>query len=277
MASHSIRRFSVLFLLWALPAAVAQTNPFAGKDEAIKDGGDMYRGYCTGCHGGLGHGGKCPDITDDIWVHGGADAEVFQTVSKGVRGTEMRNFDAGLTADEIWKIIAYIRTLAVTGQESGWKQFADGDPARGKAIFSNPRGAAVCYRCHMIQGEGGRLGPDLSRVAAKRTPAYIWESIVNPNADLVENYQPFVVTMADGTRYEGYRRNEDNFSMQLITTDEQFVSLDKMEIARVTTNRGSAMFSNFEELLSPRDLHDLMAYLRTLTGKPLGKEQAHDP
>src|ERR1051326_1177386 len=75
--------------------APAQTNPFTGNAAALKEGREMYQGYCTGCHGARGHGGKCPDLTDEIWIHGGSDAEVFQTVSKGVSGTEMRNFNAG--------------------------------------------------------------------------------------------------------------------------------------------------------------------------------------
>lgn len=243
------------------------TNPYAGNSDGIKEGSLMYGGYCSGCHGGRGHGGKCPDITDDIWIHGGSDVEVFRTVSKGVPGTEMRNFDVGLKADEMWRIIAYVRTLASAGGESAWKKYEDGDVVRGKELFYHRKGMAQCWRCHMIHGDGGRLGPDLSRLAAKRTPEYIWESILNPNADIVESYQQIVVQMEDGREYEGYPKNEDNFSMQLITTEEKLASLDKMEIASVTTNKGSAMVGNYQELLSEQDLHDLMAFLRTLTGK----------
>jgi len=280
MASHSTRRSHnfvlvlVLVLVLENSRALAGdtpsvlTNSFTGNAEAIREGTDMYRGYCTGCHGGLGHGGKCPDITDDIWVHGGSDAEVFRTIAKGVPGTEMRNFDVGLKPDEIWKIIAYIRTLAVAGGESAWKKYEASDPARGKELFYDRKGMAQCFRCHMVHGEGGRLGPDLSRIAAKRTPEYIWESIVQPNADLVEGYQQILVTLDNGAEYEGYAKNEDNFSLQMITTTEQIVSLDKMEITNVHTNKGSSMLGNYTELLTERDLHDLMSFLRTLTGKP---------
>jgi cytochrome c oxidase cbb3-type subunit 3 len=250
----------------------AGANPFAGDAKAIAAGADMYRGYCSGCHGGRGRGGKCPDITDEIWVHGGSDAEVFRVVGKGVPGTEMRNFDVGLQPEEIWKIIAYVRTLAVAGGESAWKKYEGGDSARGKTLFHDPKGMAQCWRCHMVYGEGGRLGPDLSRIAAKRTPDYIWESIVDPGADRVEKYEQIRVVMDNGREYEGYAKNEDNFSLQLITTEEKIVSLDKMEIATVTTNKGSAMLGNYTELLSERDLHDLMAYMRTLSGKPASSQ-----
>src|SRR5262245_20962976 len=119
MASRSIRRSSDILLVVVLVVGLeriavaddspSQTNPFTGNAAALKEGAEMYGGYCTGCHGGRGHGGKCPDLTDDIWIHGGSDAEVFLTVSKGVAGTEMRNFNVGLKPDEIWKIIAYVR------------------------------------------------------------------------------------------------------------------------------------------------------------------------
>jgi putative heme-binding domain-containing protein len=249
------------------PQASALTNPFTGQAEAVTEGREMYRGYCTGCHGGAGHGGKCPDLTDDIWVHGGSDAEIFHTISKGVSGTEMRNFEVGLKPEEIWKIIAFVRTLASAGGASAWKPYEDGDAGIGKTLFFNRQGRAQCFRCHMIYGEGGRLGPDLSRIAAKRTPEYIWESIIQPNADLVEGYQQIVVTTDNGTEYEGYSKNEDNFSLQMITTEEKIVSLDKTEIVTVTTNKGSAMLGNYSELLNERELHDLMAFLKTLAGK----------
>ncbi len=265
-----MRRFSLLLVLGStvviLPLC-AETNPFAGNAEAIKDGTELYRGLCSGCHGGGGHGGKCPDLTDDVWIHGGSDGEVFHTISKGVSGTEMKNFGSALKPEEIWKIIAFIRTLAVTGGESAWKQYEGGDAERGRKLFYDHHGMAQCFRCHMIHGDGGRLGPDLSRVAAKRTPQYIWESITDPNADIVDGYRQILVTMENGRQYEGYARNEDNFTLQMITTEEKLVSLDKMEIATITTNKGSAMLGNYTELLSKRELLDLMAFLRTLTGK----------
>ena len=165
------------------------------------------------------------------------------------------------------KLIAYVRTLAAAGGVSAWKPYEDGNAEHGKQLFFDRKGMAQCFRCHMIHGEGGRLGPDLSRIAAKRTPVYIWESITNPNADFVEGYQQIVVTTDNGNQYEGYAKNEDNFSLQMITTEEKLVSLDKMEIATITTNKGSAMLGNYSELLNERDLHDLMAFLKTLTGR----------
>lgn len=247
--------------------ASESANPFNGKPDAVKEGGELYRGMCSGCHGGAGRGGKCPDLTDDIWIHGGTDTDLFHTISKGAAGTEMRNFDGGLKPDEIWKIIAYVRTLAASGGESAWNEYKDGDAKRGKSLFYEIKGNGQCYRCHMVEGEGGRLGPDLSRVAAKRTPQYIWESIIAPNADIVQGYQQFTITTTDNREIEGYMKNEDNFSMQMITKDEEMVSLDKMEIAMVSTNKTSPMPGNFSELLSKKDLHDLMSYLKTLTGK----------
>ncbi len=255
----------------ATAAPNKSANPFQGKPEAIQEGQNMYRSYCSGCHGGSGHGGKCPDLTDDLWIHGGADEEVFLTINKGVSGTEMRNFEVGLKPEEIWKLIAYIRSIAAAGGESAWKPFEDGDAAHGKALFSDAKGQAQCYRCHMVLGEGGRIGPDLSRIGAKRTPDYILESIVKPSADIVDGYLQFTVTTKNGTETIGYKKNEDNFTMQLISTEDELVSLEKSDIASVSTNKNSVMVEGLEKLLSKKELHDIMAYLKTLNGKPASK------
>lgn len=278
MASRFFHRFVSLAALLLLPIAATagdkgakSGNPHKGKPEAAKQGGELYRGYCGGCHGGTGHGGKCPDLTDDMWIHGGKDDEIFHTISKGAPGTEMRNFEVGLKPDEVWMLVTYIRSLAASGGESAWKPFDDGNAKRGKTLFFDKKGQAQCFVCHMVQGEGGRKGPDLSRIAAKRTPAYILESIVNPNLDIVEGYQQFTVTTKDGSEVIGYKKNEDSFSMQLISMEEQLVSLDKMSITGLSTNKTSVMPGNFEQLLNKKDLHDLMAFLKTLTGQTQGK------
>ena len=85
-------------------------NPFAGSATAAKEGEKIFDERCQDCHGGDASGGAGPNLTDDRWVYGGADAEVFASVAGGRKGG-MPSWRGQLTDDQIWKVITYIRSL----------------------------------------------------------------------------------------------------------------------------------------------------------------------
>ncbi len=98
----------------AKPAAArdADTNPYTGDAAAIAAGKELWRDTgCYSCHGGLAEGGVGPDLTDDTWVYKPTDKMLFKTISKGRSGTNMVGWSADLDDDEIWQVIAYIRSL----------------------------------------------------------------------------------------------------------------------------------------------------------------------
>lgn len=98
----------------AKPAAArdADTNPYTGDAAAIAAGKDLWRDTgCYSCHGGLAEGGLGPNLTDDTWVYKPTDKMLFKTISKGRSGTNMVGWSADLDPDQIWQVIAYIRSL----------------------------------------------------------------------------------------------------------------------------------------------------------------------
>lgn len=92
------------------PAGTVVKNPFEGKPEAIKEGEKIFDAKCADCHGGDAMGQSGPDLTDDTWIYGGSDAEVFETVTNGRKGG-MPSWRSELNKDDIWKVIAYVRSL----------------------------------------------------------------------------------------------------------------------------------------------------------------------
>jgi cytochrome c oxidase cbb3-type subunit 3 len=107
---------ALAFLLAASSAADAPVqgkaiaNPFAGNAAAIKEGEQIFDARCAECHGGDAMGMSGPDLTDAKWLYGASDAEVFTSVSQGRKGG-MPSWRGTLKDDEIWKVIAYIRSL----------------------------------------------------------------------------------------------------------------------------------------------------------------------
>ena len=94
----------------------AATNPFAGDEAAIEEGGFLFEAVCAGyCHvkAEADRDGKCPNLFDCEWVEGsGTDAEMFEVVSEGVPKTEMVGFAGQLPDDMIWQILAYVRAAS---------------------------------------------------------------------------------------------------------------------------------------------------------------------
>ena len=81
------------------------------RNEAIQEGKQIFvHMNCAYCHGFAGQGGMGPDLADDYWRYGGDDADVFKSIFAG-RGKGMPAWGAALTEDDIWKLVAYLRTL----------------------------------------------------------------------------------------------------------------------------------------------------------------------
>lgn len=81
---------------------------------ALARGRSIFLGTCGGyCHAtDPGAGGDAPDLLDCQWLHGGSDAEIFQTISRGVPGTAMVAFAGQLAERDIWRVIAWLRSAS---------------------------------------------------------------------------------------------------------------------------------------------------------------------
>jgi mono/diheme cytochrome c family protein len=93
-----------------------QKNPFADNAEAIAFGKSIFEATCTGyCHTTVNSNrvGRCPNLFDCEWKHGGADGQIYNTINIGVPNTEMVGFKGRLPDDMIWKITAYIHSASL--------------------------------------------------------------------------------------------------------------------------------------------------------------------
>ena len=112
--------------------------------------------------------------------------------------------------------------------------------------------------------EGSVYGPELTRIGAGRPAEYLRESIVNPSADIPEEYAGVTVVTRDGKRITGVRINEDTFTVQLRDASQDFRIFQKDEIQQVIQETKSLMppYSSLRQ----DDLQNLLAYLDSLRG-----------
>lgn len=92
--------------------AVAKLNPFTGKAEAIQQGRAIYlQQGCAACHGVMGGGGMGMPLLDDAWKFGSDDATLFKLIKGQIAQQTMPKIFGHLPDDDVWKMIAYIRSL----------------------------------------------------------------------------------------------------------------------------------------------------------------------
>jgi cytochrome c oxidase cbb3-type subunit III len=144
-----------------------------------------------------------------------------------------------------------------------------GKATHGKELFY---GSAACSTCHMIQGKGGRLGPDLSTTGSARSTEYLVESVRNPSRRLAQGiseamkefsqeYETVTVVTAEGTKFVGVVLNEDHFTLQMMDTRERLHFFEKDKLRSLEKSRESLMPAYDQKMLSDKDLQDLIAYL----------------
>ncbi len=241
---------------WLAAQDLPDGNPYTGDAEAIRTGMGLYRLNCADCHGVDATGVRGPDITG-VWAAGRTDAGLFQTVRNGVAGTEMipprRARD-----DEIWKILAYLRTLATPTAAAA----STGDAANGAEIFGQN-----CSGCHRVNAAGGRLGPDLSRIGSARSRATLISHVregSRPRSN--SGYAPVALTTDEGRAVRGVTKNEDMFSIQVMEVEGRIQGYAKDGLEALEKPDGSLMPVFGPDRLSDADLEDLLAYLETLRG-----------
>lgn len=236
--------------------APAQKNPLEGDAAAIKAGMGIFRARCADCHGVDARGVRGPDISR-VWAEGRTDGGLYQTLRTGVPNTEMPSVGARTSDVEVWQILAYLRTLAAP---------APADPPRGNAENGERVFRANCASCHRVNGRGGRLGPDLSRVGAARARDAIVARIVGAAEGSRPGYEPVTVTPADGQPIHGVKKNEDLFSVQIMDSRERIQGYEKDKMKTVEDDKKSAMPVFGPDRLSQSDLDDVVRYLEGLRG-----------
>ncbi|HET9178339.1 MAG TPA: c-type cytochrome [Terriglobia bacterium] len=230
-----------------------QTNSNMGqqqRDHARRS----FANRCAPCHGLDGRGGEhAPAIVNTSGASARSDQEVARIIRSGIPDKGMPSFHF-LTNPQIDEIISYIRYLRGGGNTANLK----GEPAAGSKLFF---GTARCSDCHMMNGKGGFIASDLSEFGRTHSEEEIREMIVQPNKVPSPEGQRVTIVTKSGQTLSGLARNEDNFSIALLSEDGVFHLLMKSEISKMTREPQSIMPDDYGKKLSSAQLDDLASFL----------------
>jgi len=271
-AVRAVCSCAATFFVCAL-AAQAQIprdpTPVVAKTSAtdLAQGKLFYEATCSKCHGLDGGGSDGPSLQGVAQQLG--DDEVGKIIRGGIPGTGMNGFS--MSADEAGQVVGYLRTLGSTAD----MEIAKGDPAKGKQVYES----SGCRACHIIDGEGGGIGPELTRVGSMRGPSYFRTTLLAPGTILPKEagamergrftqYLFVHVMTKDGHSYEGTRVYEDSFTIEIKDATGKFHGFKKLDLAKLEKLPGHSVMPSFKGTLSDAQLDDLIAYLASLKGAP---------
>lgn len=258
-------RFVLVLVIAAFPLSAQirrdePENPVARDPQAIEAGRKLFTGSCGGCHGAAGEGGRGPNLRDGKLIRRSSDAQMFQTIRKGVPGTDMPG--TNVPDEPVWELVAFVRALGAPAAET----IFPGDAARGERVYA----ANGCGNCHAISGRGGALGPDLSNAGGTRSYEYLRESIIKPGERISYGYQKVEAKLKDGRSLEGIARNYSNYDVQIASRDGKLYLLKTDELTDLKVSIATYMPLDYGKKITREELTDLLAYLSRQTLRPPG-------
>jgi len=262
--TRQVTRFTTIasFAVFALYAASPQeANKLAAKrppPTAPTSGGQQtFDSSCASCHGLDGRGGeRAPDIATRPEIARLSDPALLKVLRAGIPEKGMPPF-AALGSAKLSALLRYLRSL----QGKGTAIPVVGNAEKGKELYW---GKAGCSECHMVNGAGGFLGPDLSKYGENHSVTEIHFNIVKPEKIPGTHGHIAEFTTKDGKMYSGLVRNEDNFSLQLLSLDGSFHLFSKSALAAINFRQETLMPADYGSKLSAADLDALAAYLASL-------------
>ncbi len=247
--------------LWAVAQVdpeyvVPKKNPFATPAD-VQNGQNLFMGQCARCHGSKGEGGLGAVLAQPRLRRAPDDESLFILIRDGIKGTEM---PAGYALDtrETWQLAAYVRSLGRLTPET-----VPGDPKRGQDLY---RTKGRCAQCHIIGGQGGSLGPELTDVGSRRSATYLRAALLDPESALPKGFLQVRLVTKEGTRITGLRLNEDIVSIQVKDLNGGVHSFIKGDLKELQRDTGKSPMPSLRGTLSPSEVDDLVAYLVSLRG-----------
>jgi putative membrane-bound dehydrogenase-like protein len=184
-----------------------------------------------------------PQLTEALRKHSEKDAEAAKLLAGVMKGALL----VSNTPEEIEKL----RKLVAQ----------KGDPTRGRALYLNGKTLA-CINCHRLEGVGGQVGPDLTRLWDTHSVEKIVESILEPSKEIKEGYQSYIATTRKGVSYTGLKISQSADEVVLREATGRDVRIPTKDLDELSASKTSLMPDSVISLLTYDQFIDLVAFLK---------------
>jgi putative heme-binding domain-containing protein len=139
-----------------------------------------------------------------------------------------------------------------------------GSAEKGKTVFA---GVGTCAKCHVVQGEGKMVGPDLSGIGAKLSREALYESILAPSAAISHNYEAWTALTKDGRAITGLLVSKTPQQIVIRGADGVDATVAGDDLEELIRQPVSLMPADLASTLSAEELVDVVTWLETLRGQ----------
>ncbi len=257
-------------LLSLLPVAARQANQptpqprqqVQTKEDAaaVGRGRAEFKSSCGFCHGNDATGSRAPDLIRSALLSHDDHGNLLGPVIRNGRPDKGMPSFSTLKDDQIADLIAFLHHQAEAALKSAkvpgdypLAKLLTGDANAGKAFFEGPGG---CSKCHSATG-------DLKGVAAKYSPIDLQQQMVYPWDENHPAPETAVVTVRNGTKYEGTVVHRDEFLIALTCRDGWYRSWS-VEDVKIEIHDPLEAHRELMNRYTDADIHNLFAYLETL-------------
>lgn len=189
-----------------------------------------------------------PQVSETLRRHAAKDQAIQSLLGEVMRG----GLSIATTPAELARIGQLVQTK--------------GSPNRGRTLYLNSKQLA-CINCHRLEGIGGNIGPDLTRMWETLSLEKTVESIVHPSAEIKEGFQTYVLVTTKGISYSGLKLIDTPQEVVLRDANGKDVRLPRGEIEELYPTKHSLMPDNLITQLSYEQFIDLIAFLRDRTAQ----------
>ncbi|MFI5155483.1 MAG: c-type cytochrome [Chitinophagales bacterium] len=240
--------------------AISENQPILS--DSISEGKKLFEATCVRCHGMDGSGLTGPSLRRPKLRHAPDLASFTTVVEQGIAGTGMPS-NWAITDGDCRQLYAYINSMKEMN-----KVAPPGNSTAGALVYQH----AACANCHMMNGNGKSVGPDLSEISFSRNAAYIRQAIIDPGAALPEStdldngygfslYLPVKILTWDDKTISGLRVNEDTYTIQFRDQDNNYYSFKKNELKSLEKEYGQSLMPSYANSLSSQEIENLIAFL----------------
>jgi putative membrane-bound dehydrogenase-like protein len=139
-----------------------------------------------------------------------------------------------------------------------------GDVSRGKVVFNM---TGTCAKCHVVNGEGKEVGPNLSEIGSKLSREAMFESILYPSAGISHNYETYVLLLDDGNQVSGILTSQTPEEVSIKGIDAIVRSYKRSQIEEMQKQSISLMPADLQKVMTAEELVDVVEYVSTLKKK----------
>ena len=188
-----------------------------------------YSMRCGGCHGDDGGGTQQgPALAGSASVRARSAQSLRTVIRNGIPAAGMPAFD--LPSDTI----DALATMITSWNAIAAKASVPGDAAAGRQFFV---GKGQCVSCHLAQGEGSAIGPDLSDVALTLTVHEIRDALLNPDARIAPGYDLISLRLRNGETLRGFARSRSSFDLAVQDLQGRLHPLSLDDVASITDEK----------------------------------------